>query len=275
MPILHIFILSAIQGITEFLPISSSGHLQMLPMLTNLEKQSVLIDISVHLGTLGGVIIFFFKDITKILIGFSSILNGKKSADGKILIMIIVATIPLIIVGGLIWISDSVYLFRDIEIIAWATLVFGVLLYMSDRFFLTVRNIETITTFQAIIFGLAQVLSIIPGTSRSGIVITFARFFGYKRIDSVKFAMLLSIPAIILPGILSVAEILDTQNIKLQYDFFLSLFISFIFSLIALTLLMKWVKNSSFFPFALYRIILGTLMLIWIYYFNAEKLLFI
>ena len=159
MPILHIFILSAIQGITEFLPISSSGHLQMLPMLTNLEKQSVLIDISVHLGTLGGVIIFFFKDITKILIGFSSILNGKKSADGKILIMIIVATIPLIIVCGLIWISDSVYLFRDIEIIAWATLVFGVLLYMSDRFFLTVRNIETITTFHAIIFGLAQVYS--------------------------------------------------------------------------------------------------------------------
>ena len=116
MPILHIFILSAIQGITEFLPISSSGHLQMIPMLTNLEKQTVLIDVSVHLGTLGGVIIFFFKDITKILTGFPDLLNGKKSANGKILIMIIVATIPLVIVGGLIWVSDSLYLFRNIEI---------------------------------------------------------------------------------------------------------------------------------------------------------------
>ena len=275
MPILHIFILSAIQGVTEFLPISSSGHLQMLPMMSNLEKQPVLIDISVHLGTLGGVIIFFFKDIAKILSGFSNILKGKKSSDGKILIMIVVATIPLILVGGIVWITDSVHIFRDIEIIAWATLFFGILLYVSDKFFLTVRNIETITTFQAIIFGIAQVISIIPGASRSGIIITFARFFGYKRTDSAKFAMLLSIPAIILPGILSVWEILDTQNLKLQYDFFLSLFVSFIFSLVALTMLMRWLKNSSFFPFAFYRIILGLFMLIWIYYLNKEQLFFI
>ncbi len=275
MPILHIFILSAVQGITEFLPISSSGHLQMLPMISNLEKQTVLIDVSVHLGTLGGVIIFFFKDITKILNGFSNILKGKKSADGKILIMIVVATIPLIIVGGIVWITNSVYLFRSIEIIAWTTLLFGILLYISDKFFLTVRNIETITTFQAIIFGLAQVISIIPGTSRSGIIITFARFFGYKRTDSAKFAMLLSIPAIILPGILSTWEILSSENIKLQHDFFISLFVSFIFSLIALSLLMRWLKKSSFFPFAFYRIIIGILMLVWIYSFNKEQLFFI
>ncbi|MBL42839.1 MAG: undecaprenyl-diphosphatase [Rhodospirillaceae bacterium] len=275
MPILHIFILSAVQGITEFLPISSSGHLQMLPMISNLEKQTVLIDVSVHLGTLGGVIIFFFKDITKILNGFSNILKGKKSADGKILIMIVVATIPLIIVGGIVWITNSVYLFRSIEIIAWTTLLFGILLYISDKFFLTVRNIETITTFQAIIFGLAQVISIIPGTSRSGIIITFARFFGYKRTDSAKFAMLLSIPAIILPGILSTLEILSSESIKLQHDFFISLFVSFIFSLIALSLLMRWLKKSSFFPFAFYRIIIGILMLVWIYSFNKEQLFFI
>ncbi len=275
MPILHIFILSAVQGVTEFLPISSSGHLQMLPMISNIEKQTVLIDVSVHLGTLGGVIIFFFKDITKILNGFSNILKGKKSADGKIFIMIVVATIPLIIVGGIVWITNSVYLFRSIEIIAWATLLFGILLYISDKFFLTVRNIETITTFQAIIFGLAQVISIIPGTSRSGIIITFARFFGYKRTDSAKFAMLLSIPAIILPGILSTWEILSSENIKLQHDFFISLFVSFIFSLIALSLLMRWLKKSSFFPFAFYRIIIGILMLVWVYSLNKEQLFFI
>ena len=275
MPILHIFILSAVQGITEFLPISSSGHLQMLPMISNIEKQTVLIDVSVHLGTLGGVIIFFFKDISKILNGFSNILKGKKSADGKILIMIVVATIPLIIVGGIVWITNSVYLFRSIEIIAWTTLLFGILLYISDKFFLTVRNIETITTFQALIFGLAQVISIIPGTSRSGIIITFARFFGYKRTDSAKFAMLLSIPAIILPGILSTLEILSSENIKLQHDFFISLFVSFIFSLIALSLLMRWLKKSSFFPFAFYRIIIGILMLVWVYSLNKEQLFFI
>ena len=275
MPFLHIFILSAIQGITEFLPISSSGHLQILPVLTNLEKQPLIIDISVHLGTLGGVIIFFYKDIIILIKSFPSLLQGRKTANSNTLIMIIIATFPITIVGGVVWVTDTVYLFRNIETIAWATLGFGLLLYISDRFFLTVRNIESINFFQAIIFGLAQVIAIIPGTSRSGIVITFARFFGYKRVDATKFAMLLSIPAILLPGVVSVIELIQSKNIQLQYDFFISLFISFIFSLIAITILMKWIKNSSFSLFAFYRIIIGAMLLIWIYYFDAEKLFMI
>ena len=275
MPFLHIFILSAIQGITEFLPISSSGHLQILPVLTNLEKQPLIIDISVHLGTLGGVIIFFYKDIIILIKSFPSLLQGRKTANSNTLIMIIIATFPITIVGGVVWVTDTVYLFRNIETIAWATLGFGLLLYISDRFFLTVRNIESINFFQAIIFGLAQVIAIIPGTSRSCIVITFARFFGYKRVDATKFAMLLSIPAILLPGVVSVIELIQSKNIQLQYDFFISLFISFIFSLIAITILMKWIKNSSFSLFAFYRIIIGAMLLIWIYYFDAEKLFMI
>ncbi|MAR78838.1 MAG: undecaprenyl-diphosphatase [Rhodospirillaceae bacterium] len=275
MPFLHIFILSAIQGITEFLPISSSGHLQILPVLTNLEKQPLIIDISVHLGTLGGVIIFFYKDIVKLIQSFPRILQGRKTANSNTLIMVIIATFPITIIGGIIWFTDTVYLFRNIETIAWATIGFGLLLYIADRFFLTVRNIESINFFQAIIFGLAQVIAIIPGTSRSGIVITFARFFGYKRVDATKFAMLLSIPAILLPGVVSVIELIQSKNIQLQYDFFISLFISFIFSLIAISILMKWIKNSSFSPFAFYRIIIGAMLLIWIYFFDAEKLFMI
>ena len=275
MPLLHIFILSAIQGITEFLPISSSGHLQILPVLTNLEKQPLIIDISVHLGTLGGVIIYFYKDIIKLLNSFPSLIKGRKSSEANTLIMIIIATVPITILGGVIWITDTVYIFRNIEIIAWATLGFGLLLYISDRFFLTVRNIESINFFQALIFGLAQVIAIIPGTSRSGIVITFARFFGYNRVDAAKFAMLLSIPAIILPGIVSVFELIESRNIQLQYDFLISFFISFIFSLIAIFILMKWIKNSSFSPFAFYRIIIGAMLLIWIYYYDVEKLFII
>ena len=275
MPLLHIFILSAIQGITEFLPISSSGHLQILPVLTNLEKQPLIIDISVHLGTLGGVIIYFYKDIIKLLNSFPSLIKGRKSSEANTLIMIIIATVPITILGGVIWITDTVYIFRNIEIIAWATLGFGLLLYISDRFFLTVRNIESINFFQALIFGLAQVIAIIPGTSRSGIVITFARFFGYNRVDAAKFAMLLSIPAIILPGIVSVFELIESRNIQLQYDFLISFFISFIFSLIAIFILMKWIKNSSSSPFAFYRIIIGAMLLIWIYYYDVEKLFII
>ena len=275
MPLLHIFILSAIQGITEFLPISSSGHLQILPVLTNLEKQPLIIDISVHLGTLGGVIIYFYKDIIKLLNSFPSLIKGRKSSEANTLIMIIIATVPITILGGVIWITDTVYIFRNIEIIAWATLGFGLLLYISDRFFLTVRNIESINFFQALIFGLAQVIAIIPGTSRSGIVITFARFFGYNRVDAAKFAMLLSIPAIILPGIVSVFQLIESRNIQLQYDFLISFFISFIFSLIAIFILMKWIKNSSFSPFAFYRIIIGAMLLIWIYYYDVEKLFII
>ena len=275
MPLLHIFILSAIQGITEFLPISSSGHLQILPVLTNLQKQPLIIDISVHLGTLGGVIIYFYKDIIKLLNSFPSLIKGRKSSEANTLIMIIIATLPITILGGVIWLTDTVYLFRNIEIIAWATLGFGLLLYISDRFFLTVRNIESINFFQALIFGLAQVIAIIPGTSRSGIVITFARFFGYNRVDAAKFAMLLSIPAIILPGIVSVFELIESRNIQLQYDFLISFFISFIFSLLAIFILMKWIKNSSFSPFAFYRIIVGAMLLIWIYYYDVEKLFII
>ena len=275
MPFLHIFILSAIQGITEFLPISSSGHLQILPTLTNLDKQPLIIDISVHLGTLGGVIIFFYRDIIQLLQSFPQLIKGRKSSDSNTLIMLITATIPITIIGGIIWVTDNVYLFRDIEIIAWATLGFGLLLYISDRFFLTVRNIESMNFFQATIFGLAQVIAIIPGASRSGMVITLARLFGFKRFDAAKFAMLLSIPAILLPGIVSIFELIESKNLQLQYDFFISFFISFIFSLLAIFILMKWIKNSSFAPFAFYRIVIGGMLLIWIYYFDAEKLFII
>ncbi len=274
MPIFHLLILSIIQGITEFLPISSSAHLQIIPEITNLQKQTLHIDVAVHVGTLIGVIVFFAKDILQILNGFYNFLKGKKSKEATLFGMIILATVPIILAGGFIWVSDYVDVFRNIELIAWTTIIFGILLYFSDKFFLTVRNIDTLKPSHAIVIGLAQILAIIPGTSRSGIVITFARFLGYKRIEATRFAMLLSIPAILLPGIASSVEIFKSGSFALGLDFFISLLFSFIFSLISIAILMKWVKKLNFTPFAIYRVVIGGAILFWLYFYQGEKIIF-
>ena len=250
-----------VQGITEFLPISSSAHLILFPHVFGVEDQGLIMDVAVHVGTLLAVMIYFRKDIVKMLYGLFS----KQEEKGKhLFFQIVLATIPVVITGFFIEKYFSLDL-RSIEIIAWATLIFGLLLYLSDQFFESKKDIKDLSYQHAFYIGLAQVLALIPGTSRSGVTITCARFLGYKRIDSAHFSMLLSIPTIIAAGFLTGIKIYQTGDMLLTQQAFMAIIFSFIAAFIAIWAMMAWLKKSSFTPFVIYRLILGTILLYYIY----------
>ncbi|MDC0074556.1 undecaprenyl-diphosphate phosphatase [Alphaproteobacteria bacterium] len=272
MSILHLFILSSIQGITEFLPISSSGHLILLPALSGQPEQGLMIDIAVHLGTLLSVMIIFRNDVFNIVVGIPWIFSKNKKKNSKLASLLILSSIPLGVAGIILWFTDAIFILRSPVIIASTTLGFGILLYFSDKFFLTVRNLDNMNFFQAFIIGLSQVLALIPGTSRAGITITTARLFGFERREAARYTMLLSIPAIIMPGILLFAEVIERGNPVFTKNVFLAGGISFFFSLLAIKILMYWVQKSTFTIFAIYRIFLGSLIFLWIFYFDYNTI---
>ena len=181
---IEILILSAIQGISEFLPISSSAHLIIVSSLYNLKASSLLIDISLHLGSLLAIIFFFRKDLFDI------------KNNQKLLRLIIIGSIPLIIFGYILHSTEVIYLLRNIKVIAWTTLIFGIFLYFSDQKKIY-KNISSNLNIKSIVFiGMFQILALIPGVSRAGITITAARLLSFNRVDSGKISFLLSIPAL-------------------------------------------------------------------------------
>jgi undecaprenyl-diphosphatase len=209
--IIEIIILSLIQGISEFLPISSSAHLILVSSLYNFKSSSLLIDVSLHFGSLLAIIYFFKKELFSL----------KKNK--KLLSLIIFGSIPLIIFGYIIYITELIHLLRDIKIIAWTTLIFGILLYFADKKKLN-KKISTDLNLKTIIYiGFFQVLALIPGVSRAGITITAARIFNFDRVDSTKIAFLLSIPALAGASALGFKDILE-KDIQFNYLIILGVF---------------------------------------------------
>ena len=208
MPVLHLLILAAVQGLTEFLPVSSSGHLVLacevfdrlgLDQPIHAESDRLVIDIAVHVGTLLAVCLYFWRDIIDMLAGLLRLLAGRRGPGARLAFHIILATVPLVAVGFMA--KDVITtLLRDVEVIAWATFGFGILLWLGDRLGMTVRRVEHMGTGEAFVIGLAQVLALVPGTSRSGITMTAARFLGYERAEAARFSLLLAIPAILAAG---------------------------------------------------------------------------
>ena len=246
---IYILLLSLIQGITEFLPISSSSHLILFSDYTNFKDRSLSIDVSLHIGSFIAVLTYFHRDI----------LNFIKNK--YLLYKIILASIPVMIFGFFLVQNDLIEKLRNIEVIGWTTLIFGILLYISDKYKLE-KNINYNFTYKSAIFiGLFQVLSLIPGVSRSGISITAARFLKFKRIDAVKISFLLSIPT------LGAVSIFGLSNIIISTDSFFSLlnlisiFFSFIISLITINYFLKYVDNFNLNIFVIYRILLGLTLL--------------
>lgn len=261
MPLIHLFILSAIQGITEFLPISSSGHLILIPHLANWPEHDLTIDVAVHLGTLLAVLIYFHKDLKALLLGLDQFLlaanpNRKKNEKSQLIFKLIIATIPIVIVG---FIYNRYYTntMRSIEIIGWTTLIFAILLFIADKYSKTFRTINSVTLPDAVVIGLSQTLALIPGTSRAGITITAARFLGIRRLDAAKFSIFLSIPVIFAASILKAFELYQSQDTFLFINAGIATGISFIFALITVALMMKWLQEFSFTPFVVYRLFLG------------------
>ena len=246
---IEIFILSLIQGVTEFLPISSSSHLIIIAKNANFSNQNLSIDVSLHIGSFLAVLVFFNKEV----------LSFFKDAD--LFFKILLSSIPTILIGFVLVQTGLINILRNIEVIGWTTIIFGILLYLSDKFKLD-KNIDNNFNFKsALIIGLFQIMSLIPGVSRSGITITAARLLNFKRYDSAKISFLLSIPTLAAVSIYGIVNIFLYQNSIFSYLNFFSIFFSFIISFLTIKYFLEYIKRFNLNVFVLYRIILGAIIL--------------
>ena len=250
---IEIFILSVIQGISEFLPISSSAHLIIVSSLYDLKASSLLIDISLHLGSLFAIIFFFRKDLFDL------------KHNQKLLKLIIIGSIPLIIFGYILYSTELIHLLRNVEVIAWTTLLFGIILYFADQRKID-RNISSNLNIKSIIFiGFLQVLALIPGVSRAGITMTAARFLNFNRVDSGKISFLLSIPALAGASFLGLKNLSD-ESLEINILIIIAIVLSFLFSYITVKFFLNYINKFSLNIFVIYRLIVAFILLIMIYF---------
>ena len=256
MTLVHLIVIAVVQGITEFLPISSSGHLALVPKLLCWPDQGLLIDVSVHVGTLGAVITYLRRDVWLMMIALTRLGLWRRDPGVRLVMMLTIATVPVIVAGLLIHTYAGNAL-RDIVVIGWATLGFGLVLYACDRFGPTRRRIEHLNKFSALLIGLAQIAALIPGASRAGVTISAARAMGYQRPDAARFSMLLSIPTIIAAGTPAGIDLVRLDDASLLYDAVIAAGLTFVTAYIAIALMMRWLRRASFTPFVVYRIAVG------------------
>ena len=250
--IIEIIILSAIQGISEFLPVSSSAHLILISTLYEFKSSSLLIDISLHLGSLIAIIYFFKNEL----------FDARKNK--RLLSLIILGSIPLIVVGYILYSTKIIYHLRNIEIIAWTTLIFAFILYISDKSRFD-KKISSNLNFQSIIFiGTFQILSLIPGVSRAGITITAARILKFNRVDSSKISFLLSIPALAGASFLSLKDVLE-QTIEFNYLIVIAIMSSFVFSFLTVKFFLIYINRFTMNAFVFYRILIALFLFYLIY----------
>ena len=245
-------ILSIIQGISEFIPVSSSAHLLIISRLSDFNVSNLQLDISLHLGSLLAIILFFRKELINII-------NNK-----NIFLLIILGSIPLVIVGYIFYSTNLIDQFRNLKVVAWTTLIFGILLYFSDKFELKNKISSELNIKSIIIIGLFQILAIIPGVSRSGIVITASRFLKFDRVESSKIAFYLSVPALAGASVLGFKDVIDDQ-INFDAIFIFSTSASFLFSYFTIKYFLIYVKMFSLSFFVIYRIVLSIILFSIIY----------
>ena len=250
---IEILILSVIQGVSEFLPISSSAHLIIVSSLYDLKASSLLIDISLHLGSLLAIIFFFRKDLFII------------KNNQKLLKLIIIGSIPLIIFGYILHSTELISLLRNIKIIAWTTLFFGIILYFADQRKID-QNISSNLNLRSIIFiGLFQILALIPGVSRAGITMTAARFLNFNRVDSGKISFLLSIPALAGASFLGLKDI-QNESLEINLLVVIAIALSFLFSFITVEFFLNYLNRFSLNIFVIYRLIIALILLSIVYF---------
>jgi len=250
---IEVIFLSIIQGVTEFLPISSSAHLILISKYLNFNNENLTLDISLHLGSLLAIVFFFKKDL----------LNFVKN---KILFYkIIISSIPVIVFGYFLIKLNLLDFLRNFKIIGWCTILFGILLYFSDLVKIKKNISKDFRYSSALYIGFFQVLSLMPGVSRSGITITAARFLSFNRTDSAKISFLISIPTLAAISLYNLQNLLINKNFEISLLNFLGIFLSFIFSYITIKFFLKFLKKFSLLSFVIYRIILGFLILVYAY----------
>jgi undecaprenyl-diphosphatase len=264
MTIEQIIVLAIVQGVTEFLPISSSGHLILVPQLMHWEDQGLVVDVMTHVGTLFAILIYFWRDVWRIAGGALELVKGKVTDDGRLANYIMLATIPAVAFGLFLKKSGFGDLERNVAVVAWNTILYGILMLIADTVGAQERTIKDMTLGSALIIGVAQALALIPGTSRSGVTMTAARFLGFTRPDAARFSFLLGIPAIAGAGIFTVGDALASGE-PITMDAVYCAGLTFVAGLAAIAFLMALVKRISFLPFVLYRMVLGGFLLVLLY----------
>ena len=264
MTLAHLLLVALVQGITEFLPVSSSAHLVLIPVLAGWTDQGLNIDIAAHLGSLGAVVVYFRRDMYNLARGVLLGLCWRPDAGSRLALLLAVASTPTILVGALL-VNLNAGLFRDVEVIAWATLTGAIALLVADRFTLSPRSTKEMRISHALVIGLAQTLALIPGASRAGVTITAALLCGYERREAARFSMLLSIPIVLAAGSFNAFEIASQGEAALTQAALISAVLAFVASYAAITFMMEWLRRASYMPFVIYRVALGTGLLWWVY----------
>jgi undecaprenyl-diphosphatase len=253
-----LLIIAVVQGLTEYLPVSSSAHLIFIPLLLGQEPQSVLIDVLAHLGSLRAVLIYFRTEVWSLVTGIFGWLSGKTAPGARLALLIAIATPPVMILGAIFYFAGLLDAVRSPAVIAGATLIFALPLWLADRYAPRLKDVDALTVRDAIVIGLAQTIALIPGSSRSGLMMTAARAMGATRQAAAKFAMLTSIPVIAAFGLQSGLELArgEADGASLV-DGLIAAGLSFAASLLAIHLMIRLVDRLGFLPFVIYRIVLG------------------
>tara|TARA_A100001011_G_scaffold23375_1_gene23334 strand:- start:268 stop:1026 length:759 start_codon:yes stop_codon:yes gene_type:complete len=250
---IEVLLLSLIQGITEFIPVSSSSHLILVSSFLNFENKSLSLDVSLHAGSFFAVITYFYKDILDFV-------NNR-----LLLFKILISSLPVMLIGFFLVNTGLIEIFRDIKIIGWTTIIFGVLLYFSDTF-KTDRKLKNDFSIKSALFiGFLQVLSLIPGVSRSGITISAARMLNFERYDSAKISFLLSIPTLAAVSLFGLKNIISSDSFDFSVLNLIAIILSFLISFITIKFFIDYIKKFSLVVFVLYRIVIGVLILIFAY----------
>jgi undecaprenyl-diphosphatase len=266
MSLFHLLLVALIQGITEFLPVSSSGHLILLPNLTGSADQGQVIDVAAHVGTLGAVVLYFWPDVRKALSGIPRLIRGQtESPEARLVLCLAVATIPVIAAGLFLNLTGLSDLLRSTAVIGWMMLIFGAVLYWTDQKGAQDRVAEDWSLRHAFIMGLWQAVALIPGTSRSGITISAARLLGYGRHEAARLSMLMSIPTIAASAVLLGLEAASSADWAALRDGAIAAILSFASALVALYAMMRLLRSVSFTPYVAYRCVLGVVLL-WVAY---------
>jgi undecaprenyl-diphosphatase len=260
MTLIQIIVLAVVQGLTEFLPISSSGHLVLVPKLSDWPDQGLAFDVAVHVGTLTAVVYYFRKDITEMLLSWTkSISEGEQTPESRLAWSVIIGSIP-VGVGGLLLHDLADTVFRSPLVIAWATIGFGLLLGVADWFTPRQRELKSLTWTGALWIGTSQVLALIPGTSRSGITMTAALLLGFTRQAAARFSFLLSIPAILMAGGYKSIKLFQLPEVDWM-SILLGVALSAITAYLCIHYFLKLLDKMGMMPFVLYRIVLGVILL--------------
>ncbi len=264
MSIEQILVLAIVQGLTEFLPVSSSGHLVLIPAFTGWPDQGIVTDVMVHVGSLFAVLVYFWRDVLNLLGGVRDIFRGNPTPHSRMAIYMALATIPALAFGAILKFSGASQAIRGVEVVAFGAIFFGVLMYVADRMGARVKKMEDMTLAPALWIGLAQAVALIPGTSRSGITMTAARFMGFERGEAARFSFLLGIPAISAAGLFTALEAVQEGH-GIPADALWAAFFTFFAALAAIAILMAIVKRTSFLVFVIYRVALGLLLFAMLY----------